>query len=765
MEISTFSLFESARRGLAANQVALNVVSQNISNASTEGYTRQEVIMKNTPPSSYTTSMGATSVGTGVEVSEIRQVRDNFIDGQIRYQSSLSTYWSTKQDYLERVQTFIAEGSDAGMKNLLDKFWKATEDLSNYPQSQATRQAMIQAGEALTSGVKYMNFQIGDIEKTMDANIEQKVNDVNTLARKIAGLNESIIKLANSENNMGDLRDERTRLMKELSKLVKIDVTGTGQIDDGQILINGRALVNNETYNQIEFLPDVSGAPNLHWKNEANSFSSDSSVISGFATPEATSANYSIDVKNLSSAFSVDSKVDDLEGRDLISKIKGVNNGTLIINGTEFKIDATTMTLDDLVKQINQSGTQVSASIDSGGKFHLNSKNAGEASKINILGGTSNLFQVLGIESSLTGVPVPKISDENASLNISGSFRINGRHVKIVQGQTDSLARIVSEINYNSPETVASLAKDTDGSYKIKIAAKDGYSRVEINDSTENLLYRLGLLTSPQTSIKVDAANTKAGQDAKFVINNTEYKQASNKVTDNIKGVTFNLNSTGSAQLNVRPAISGGELGALLETRDATIPGYLDKMGEFIRTFSAEINKIHSEGFDLRGEGGRNFFNPINYDPETSGQSILSQFAVNEELKNDPSKLAAAAMDEELYMQTGLIRSMGPGDNTTALRYSEIRTKSIFADGSNMVDKYGEVLASIGDVLDTAQKTGSTQKIILNNIELKKESISGVSIDEEVANMLKYQHAYDASAKVMNVIDGMIDTIINKLIR
>ncbi|HNY13644.1 MAG TPA: flagellar basal body rod C-terminal domain-containing protein, partial [Candidatus Wallbacteria bacterium] len=62
------------------------------------------------------------------------------------------------------------------------------------------------------------------------------------------------------------------------------------------------------------------------------------------------------------------------------------------------------------------------------------------------------------------------------------------------------------------------------------------------------------------------------------------------------------------------------------------------------------------------------------------------------------------------------------------------------------------------------QKTSSTQKIILNNIELKKESISGVSIDEEVSNMLKYQHAYEASAKVMNVIDGMIDIIVNKLI-
>jgi len=765
MEISTFSLFESARRGINANQIALNVVSQNISNASTDGYTRQEVIMKNTPPSNYSTSTGSTTVGTGVDIAEIRQVRDNFIDGQIRYQSSLSTYWSTKQDYLERVQTFIAEDSDAGLKNLIDKFWKSTEDLSNYPQSQATRQAMIQAGESLTSAVKYMNYQVGDIEKTMDLNIEQKVNDLNTLIRKIAGLNDNIIKLERSDNKMSDLRDERTRLMKELSKLVKIDVTGTGQIDEGQITINGRSLVNNETYNQLEFVPDASGAPNLHWKGESDNFSSDASVVNGFATPEAQSANYSVDVKSLASAFSVDSKVNDLKGADLISKIGGVNNGTLIINGTEFKIDATTMTLDDLVKQINQSGTQVSASIDTGGKFHLNSKNAGEASKINIMGGTSNLFQKLGIESSITGAPVPKISDENASLNISGSFRINGRHVKIVQGQTDSLARIVSEINYNSPDTVASIAKDADGSLKIKIASKDGYSKVEISDSTENLMYRLGLLASPQTGIKVDAANMKAGQDAKFVINNTEYTQTSNKVTDIIKGVTFNLSGTGSAQLNVRPAISGGELGALLETRDTTIPKYLDKMGEFIRVFSSEINKLHSEGFDLKGEGGRNFFNQINYDSETSGQSILSQFAVNEELKKDPSKLAAAAMDEELYMQTGQIRSKGPGDNTTALRYSEIKTKRIFADGTNTIEKYGEVLASIGDVLDTAQKTGSTQKIILNNIELKKESISGVSIDEEVSNMLKYQHAYNASAKVMNVIDGMIDTIINKLIR
>lgn len=765
MSISSFSLFEAARRGIEANQTALNVVSQNISNASTAGYTRQEVIMKNTPPASYSTSMGTVGIGTGVEVAEIRQVRDSFIDGQIRMQNQIAGYWSTKENYLERIQTFIAENSDAGLKNLLDKFWKSTEDLANYPQSQATRQAMIEAGDALATGVRYMTTQLDGIKDSIGLEIEQKVREVNTLGRKIADINSSIIRLEKSDYKANDLRDERSRLMSDLSKLIKIDVGNSGRLDEAQVNINGHSFVIDEAFSEIELSYDAAGNPALKWKGEKDRFSSNPLAVTGTAGPNAAGGIYNVDIKSLASGFSIVSQAGAIDGDALIGKLGNVKNGTISLNGKEFRIDATSMSLNDIIRQINESGTQIKASIDLGGKLRLESKDTGEASKIKIGPATSNLLEVLGVEAAISGTPSPKITDANESLNIAGSFTINGRPVKIVQGQTDSLARIVAEINYNVPDVTASLVRENDNSLRVKIASKDGYSKITLADSKENLLLRLGLLKAPQTALTVAASSKTDGTDAKFVINNTEYSTASNLVTEAIPGATLTLAGAGKAQLDVRPAISGGELGALLETRERSIPDYINKMGEFIRVFASEVNRIHSEGFDLRGESGRNFFDAIEYGPSTPGAQILRQFAVNDEIKKDPSKVAAAGMDETVYAQSGRITSKGAGDNSAALSYIGIKTKKVFDDGSSVVDKYSEMMASIGDVLDTAQKTSSTQEIILKNMQLKKESVSGVSIDEEVSNMLKYQHAYNASARMVSVIDGLLNTIINGLVK
>jgi flagellar hook-associated protein FlgK len=759
MSISSFSLFESAKKGLTANQVALTVVSQNVANASTEGYSRQEVLFKTAAPASM-----SNQVGSGVEVGEIRQIRDTYIDVQIRLQNEVSSYWDTNQNYLEKIQMFLSDNSDAGLRGLMDKLWKAAEDVSNSPQSQTTRLAMVQAGEAFTESVKSVAAQIGEVKASANSGLGQKVEQLNMLAKRIAEINSQISKFEKSGFKMNDLRDERARMINELSGLASISVSRSGDLDDAVIRLNGHPLVDGGSYDQIETEADLNGNLSLRWKSGAFSVSTNPQKVDAIVSAAAADGVYGIDVKSLAGGYRIFSKSYDMDKNSLLSAF-GVKSGRVSINGAEIMIDAQKTTLGGLINLINASAAGVSAKLDSGGKLTLESNDTGAVSKITLADMESNLFEKIGLITAVGARPEPAISGADESLNISGTFMVNGSRITIAQGQTDSLNRIASEINSASETVAAKVARGSDGAYSLTLTSKDGVSKIEIEDGADNLLNRLGFLKSPQTKLTVGGVTAAGGSDAVFTINNMQYSSPVNKIKDAIAGVELSLNSTGAAQITAKPVLKGGAIGALLSVRDEAAPGYLEKMAEFVKTFASEFNAIHTSGYDLNGQAGLNFFNTLNGSALNTPQKIIDGFSVSAGIKNNPSKFAAAGMDEDYYSRTGVIRAMGAADNTAALKLTELKSKTVFSDGSTITDKYTEIVFRIGSQVEAAQKMNKTQVSILNNLELKKESVSGVSIDEEISNMMKFQHAYNASARMINVIDGMLDTIINRLMR
>ena len=759
MSISSFSLFESAKKGLTANQTALTVVSQNVANASTEGYSRQEVLFKTAAPANI-----SNQIGSGVDVGEIRQIRDAYIDVQIRLQNEVSSYWDASQNYLEKIQLFLSDNSDSGLRGIMDKLWKAAEDLSNSPQSQTSRLAMAQAGEAFTESVKAAAAQINEVKASANSELGQKVEQLNTLAKRIAEINSQISKFEKSGFKMNDLRDERARMINELSGLASISVSRSGDLDDAVISLNGHVLIDGSSYDQIETLADSSGNLSLRWKSGVFGVSTNPQAIDAIVSEAAADGVYGIDVKSLAEGFRIFSKSYDMDKNSLLSAF-GVKSGRISINGVEIMIDAQKTTLGGLINLINASAAGVDAKLDSGGKLTLESNETGAGSKITLADTESNLFEKIGLITAVSAKPEPAINDADASLNISGSFTVNGKRITIAQGQTDSLSRIASEINSVSETVAAKVTRGSDGTYLLTLTSKDGVSKIEIEDRADNLLNRLGLLKSPQTKLAVGGVTASGGSDAVFTIDNKQYSSPVNKVKDAIAGVELSLNSTGAAQITAKPALKGGAIGALLSVRDVAAPGYIEQIAEFVKTFVSEFNSIHTSGFDLNGQAGLNFFNALSGAGFDTPQKIINSFSLNAEIKNNPSKLAASGMDENYFKQTGVIRAMGAGDNMTALKFTELKSKTVFSDGSTITDKYTEIVFRIGSQVEAAQKMNKTQKSILNNLELKKESVSGVSIDEEISNMMKFQHAYNASARMINVIDGMLDTIINRLMR
>src|SRR4051794_11535294 len=133
MPVSSFYGLQTSLRGLIAQQRMLDTTGHNISNVSTQGYSRQKVNVSATDALAVTTTGGRGSLGAGVDVDSYTRVRDTFLDLQYRGQNSNLSQWSTTSDALGRVEDALQEPGKTGLSTVLSQFWDAWSALSNAP--------------------------------------------------------------------------------------------------------------------------------------------------------------------------------------------------------------------------------------------------------------------------------------------------------------------------------------------------------------------------------------------------------------------------------------------------------------------------------------------------------------------------------------------------------------------------------------------------------------------------------------------------------
>src|SRR4029079_8079351 len=144
-----------------------DVSAHNIANANTVGYTRQEAVMTASPAFSYPSVVNSGipgQIGTRVDVTRYRRVRDAFVDTQLRAQSTRQGNYEAKSDGLDQVELALAEPGDTGINALLNKYWNAWNDVANAPENMATRQALVQAAGALSDGFRTLSSQLTTIQ-------------------------------------------------------------------------------------------------------------------------------------------------------------------------------------------------------------------------------------------------------------------------------------------------------------------------------------------------------------------------------------------------------------------------------------------------------------------------------------------------------------------------------------------------------------------------------------------------------------------------
>ena len=218
-----FSTFNVAKSGMSAQQQVINTTSHNISNAATEGYSRQRAVLKTNAPQTTTGSV-AGQIGTGAQVAAIERIRDTFLDYQVRNENSIYEQYTTREKFLSEIEGIFNEPSDSGLSTQLGAFFDAWQELSKQPQSSNARTVVAQQALALTDLINSSYNKLQNLRNNAQDLMLSSVKNINSILSKLDDYNRQIVSVTASGNTPNDLMDKRDMLLDELSGKFNITV-------------------------------------------------------------------------------------------------------------------------------------------------------------------------------------------------------------------------------------------------------------------------------------------------------------------------------------------------------------------------------------------------------------------------------------------------------------------------------------------------------------------------------------------------------------
>ncbi len=211
--------------------------------------------------------------------------------------------------------------------------------------------------------------------------------------------------------------------------------------------------------------------------------------------------------------------------------------------------------------------------------------------------------------------------------------------------------------------------------------------------------------------------------------------------------------------MNITDRFGGGKLAGLIEARDQLIPAYQTDLDSLANQVINAVNAQHQLGVDLNGNQGQNFFNSV-----AVGTSAALTFSLNPVVASDVSLIAASQTDPLPTVPAPTPNpghSGAPGDNSNALAMAGLAAQKLAAGGTETFSEaYAALQFRIGTDTQSAQGGVDTQNAMLTQLKNQRDSVSGVSLDEEAIDLVRYQRAYQASAKFISIIDQLTSDMI-----
>ena len=470
MTTNVFGILNTAKVGLLAQQLAIEVTGQNIANVQTEGYSRQEINFEALNPRSF--SLG--QLGTGVRVVGVERSHDKFLFSQILSEEDGLGQYGVRKDVFEQLEILFSESNGQSLNQGLGNFFSSLQDLSSNPAGLPERSTLLAEAQNLASTFNSIGESLFQIQRNLDATIQVETGRINSLTSEIAELNKAIHANEPVAFSANDLRDRRDQRVKELSGL--IDLNYVDEMD-GQIsltLNNGTPLVLQST--SFELSTQING----------NNKGLQDIVVSGL---NGTSTNVTSSVTGGSLKGLIDMR--DTEVPDIKDKLDRLAAGIIQefnnMHQQGFGIDGTTgnnfFAPPSVTTEINTNNTGTATLTATNGNPSAISNDKFE---ITVTG--SNTFTLNNLTTGLNEGSFSFTSGSTFNLaggfaiTISGGAAVGDRFKLSVSEDAAQTFSVSSDVASNSNKIAAGQNSSSDGANALKLIGLQ--SRLSFNSVT-----------------------------------------------------------------------------------------------------------------------------------------------------------------------------------------------------------------------------------------------------------------------------------------
>ena len=589
---STFSGIELGKRSIMANTDAITTAGHNISNANTEGYSRQRVQIKEFDPlykPDLERAERAGMIGQGVDVQSINRVRDELLDSRIVSQANTESYWQTRSDYYTMIEQIYNEPDDVSVRSNMDKFWESWQELSINPESKASRQAVVTRAETLTDSIKQRWESLAGIGNLLEGDIEATVKQVNSLSKQIANVNAEIVRSRAMGDNPNDLLDRRDLLVDKLSKLVNVS-TDQRDGDEFMVHVDGKVLVQGGISREIELQPryDDTGYSKLVWADTKND-----AVFTGGKLGALVELR-DVDVRNEIQSLNTMT----MNFSDLVNDVHRNAVGANKVTGLDFFVQ------HSFVENVN-------------GNFDRNGDGTLDTSYVFRMSGTNAL-------------------DKQQQVGIEGVMTFNGTtgNVQVPYFHTDTVETVIARINDSTSEVKAYLDKNNNLVLKATTSAQSenpDFVIRHVEDSGFFLSGYAGILSANGEQGAYDFAQADAVnaliQGAQFAVSPVFNPSAYIEVNPAIKN---DVMSVAAGYMDAAGKVPTGDGRAAVEIasiRNSSV--MVGSMKTFDDYFADTVTNVGLKG-------------------EQAETNLLSQNAIMDDLRNLRDSISGVNIDEEL---------------------------------------------------------------------------------------------------------------------
>lgn len=756
--MSSFGLLTLGTQSLQANQTALAVTGQNISNVNTEGYTRQRPVFESREGQG------------GVTIDNIDRVADDFLNRQIWADSSTYSSYDVFEDFANELDNLMASDVTS-ISTAMDNYFGAMQTAVDDPVSLPNRELFIAQAESLTQRFNDLDANIRRQNETINGQLESSVAAINSIAQNIAQLNDDI-RIANAAGNgiSSELLDQRDLKLEELSEYIGFTTIEDGNTKEVSVFIgNGAPLVVGQSANTL------------------------------------TTMTSPADSTQLNLGIQIGSTVGDITGQVSGGKVGGMlDYRDTTLNETLDELGRIALVFADTMNEQHQKGMDLNG--DAGGLMFTDINNS-TAARNRVLAESDNLSSASGMVI-INDVTKVEATEYELIFNSDDSFTL-------IRGN-DQVRWDENEFNSTGIPPANASEVDEDGEYYLDAATGDLTLRIDgftlqldgatsfsqgdkfLIQPTRNAASEIDTVINDASqlalgsplSTSADAANTGTGV-VNVAITDKDYADQSAVVSQltpplnlsflsplDASGAVANTGTASNVQIADYDTLSGitypvtiTAVGGAFNITDSGSPATtLTGVGAI---GDAEVDLTATFGFtvDIAAVANGDVFT-IDHDDS----DVVAYYQLTDEEGDrqvgafDPSEsIALEGFEVTITNQPNLNDTFtiqpntdGVSDNSNALLLSDLQfVKTI--EGASYQDKYGQTVERVGTEAAVAQINAQAGKAVLDSNIAQRSSISGVNLDEEAAKLVQYQQAYQASAQLIQVAQTIFDTLLQSV--